>query len=634
MEQRSASLRIALRAAVVVSLIVAALAGAIIATELRPASHVAEARPRIARQPVLAAVAAAPSATATATPAPTATATSIPTPAAPTRAMLAVGSGPALPYGAWISAAQVTLRIRLAASTTATLIPEVEVEPVSAPFTGVPTAQGAPLQVRAGQQPLALVTVSRLADGQRYHWRARVRAANGAASLWSGDGLFGVSRTAPPPPRLVLSSVRLNAWSAVAPVVLRWTDSGSLAPINHFEYALVKDAQSGARTPTWQRAHGSVLALSRPAQGYWHVLVRAVDAAGNQSATVEWSFGMADDAPPAPRIVSADPAQGAVSNVATPAVRWTGGAGVAPLASFEYRLSAGAAPRADEPWIPAAGSRLALSRLSDGTWYVQLRSVDVVGHHSTPTTWSFQLDRARPKLRAVALFSTGFTPPFEKLHLSFTLTKPAAVVYHVVAAGMKTPLVSHSLGLQQPGFKVLTWNGYLAHKKVAPVGAYALVIDVRDAAGNQTTFTTQAVNVLDKRILISISKDALWAYQGNKILMHTLVTNGGPDTPTLPGIFHVLGHYPNFVFHSPFPQGSPLWYPDSPTNYALLYQASGGYFIHDAPWRSVYGPGSNSVAGTPGGNYTGSHGCTNVPLSQMQWLYNWADDGTLVQIVK
>jgi len=101
----------------------------------------------------------------------------------------------------------------------------------------------------------------------------------------------------------------------------------------------------------------------------------------------------------------------------------------------------------------------------------------------------------------------------------------------------------------------------------------------------------------------------------------------------LPGIFHVEAKIPNMVFHSPWPKGSPLYYPPSPTNYAMLYNANGGYFIHDSPWRSNYGPGSNSVAGTPGGNFTGTHGCTNVPLSAMTEFYSWTDVGTLVQVV-
>jgi lipoprotein-anchoring transpeptidase ErfK/SrfK len=59
---------------------------------------------------------------------------------------------------------------------------------------------------------------------------------------------------------------------------------------------------------------------------------------------------------------------------------------------------------------------------------------------------------------------------------------------------------------------------------------------------------------------------------------------------------------------------------------------SGGYFIHDAPWRTAYGKGTNS--GTqPGTNYGGTHGCVNVPYAAEKFLYSWAPVGTRVHIV-
>lgn len=652
MGRRSTGLRIAFRIALALSLIAAALTGAFIATELRPPNHVAAERQHAVRLPAPLHIAQAAPATTTATASgtatatasatasetetslPTATSTPAPTPAAPTRAMLVADAGRALPYGAWTRSRTLTLRIMLAPPRAAdTLVAQVEVQPAERPFTGKVTAQGAPVEVQAGESAQTTIAVANLEDGLLYHWRVRARSASGTFSTWSGGGLFGVNTVAPAAPRLVSSSVPLRAWSKSAPVTMRWSETAQRAPISYYAYALVGGVQP-EQAVVWHQTHDSSLTLPALAQGYWHLRVQAVDAAGNRSAVTDWAFGLASDGPPAPRIVSANPADGATSNVITPTIRWAGAAAAAPLAGFEYRLSPESAPPVSVPWTPAAGTKLALSRLADGHWSFQLRSVDVVGNYSPPVMWSFRLDRVRPTLTALALFTTSFTPPIEHLHLRFKLNKAATVTYRVLAVGSKKVLLSHSIGMQQLGTKALTWDGYLAHRKLAPAGNYTLVIDAADAAGSRIQVSTAPVSVLDKRILISLSKEALWAYQGKTLLLHTLVTNGGPDTPTLPGIFHVLGRYPNFVFHSPWPKGSPLWYPDSPTTYALLYQAQGGYFIHDAPWRSVYGPGSNSVAGTPGGNYTGSHGCTNVPFDQMQWLYAWADPGTLIQIVK
>jgi lipoprotein-anchoring transpeptidase ErfK/SrfK len=214
------------------------------------------------------------------------------------------------------------------------------------------------------------------------------------------------------------------------------------------------------------------------------------------------------------------------------------------------------------------------------------------------------------------------------------LSGTSAITYTISDAISGTALLTHAAGVHNAGTLTVHWNGRLGHTRLAPAGSYVMTIAAIDRAGNRTVVRTQPFTLSNKRILVSISKEKLWAYEGNKLVLQTLVTNGGPDTPTIPGIFHVQEKLLNWVMHSPWPKGSPLWYPDSPTNYDLLYNAEGGYFIHDAPWRSVFGPGSNSVLGTPGGSYTGTHGCTNVPIDVMARLYNWADTGTLIQIVE
>ena len=86
------------------------------------------------------------------------------------------------------------------------------------------------------------------------------------------------------------------------------------------------------------------------------------------------------------------------------------------------------------------------------------------------------------------------------------------------------------------------------------------------------------------------------------------------------------------TFTSPWPYGSPYWYPPTYINYALEWNA-GGFFLHDSWWHSVYGPGTNLWHYDPKfGWQWGSHGCIAMPLSAAQWLYYWAPIGTLVQI--
>jgi lipoprotein-anchoring transpeptidase ErfK/SrfK len=61
--------------------------------------------------------------------------------------------------------------------------------------------------------------------------------------------------------------------------------------------------------------------------------------------------------------------------------------------------------------------------------------------------------------------------------------------------------------------------------------------------------------------------------------------------------------------------------------YAMEFESS-GFFIHDAPWRSRYGPGTN--------NDNGTHGCVNVPrnANQMDFLYGWTPIGTTVVVLQ
>jgi lipoprotein-anchoring transpeptidase ErfK/SrfK len=126
-----------------------------------------------------------------------------------------------------------------------------------------------------------------------------------------------------------------------------------------------------------------------------------------------------------------------------------------------------------------------------------------------------------------------------------------------------------------------------------------------------------------KVMVVSLSRQVLTAYQDGAAVLTTYVATGRPALPTPVGVYHIFARYSPYKMISPWPYGSPYWYPDSWTNWAMEF-AGGGYFIHDAPWRSWYGPGSNI--------YNGTHGCVNVPYSQMAFLWKWAPMGTTVVV--
>ena len=126
-----------------------------------------------------------------------------------------------------------------------------------------------------------------------------------------------------------------------------------------------------------------------------------------------------------------------------------------------------------------------------------------------------------------------------------------------------------------------------------------------------------------KVIVISLSRQVLTAYQDGNAILTTFVATGRPALPTPPGVYRIFARYSPYQMISPWPYGSAFWYPPSWTNWAMEFR-SGGYFIHDAPWRSWYGPGANL--------YNGTHGCVNVPYSPMATLWSWAPIGTTVVV--
>lgn len=136
-----------------------------------------------------------------------------------------------------------------------------------------------------------------------------------------------------------------------------------------------------------------------------------------------------------------------------------------------------------------------------------------------------------------------------------------------------------------------------------------------------------------RSIGLSLSRQHLWAYDGGIAVFDADVTTGAPDKPTPTGVYYVQKKIPNFKFISPWQPSSPLWYPDSPTHYALQFRED-GYYIHDAPWRPYYGPGTNTPHLDPDGTVReGSHGCVNTQLSTIQFLAPWTSLGTPVNII-
>ena len=139
---------------------------------------------------------------------------------------------------------------------------------------------------------------------------------------------------------------------------------------------------------------------------------------------------------------------------------------------------------------------------------------------------------------------------------------------------------------------------------------------------------TMNATVPEKALVISLKEQVLRAYLHGKPIWWSYITTGRPGLETDPGNFRVYSKQAPFTMHSPWPKGSPYWYPDSKVKMVMWF--NGGDGIHDAYWRSRYGPGTEYPHYDPSGEDNGTHGCVNVPYSNMVWLWNWTPTGTAV----
>lgn len=168
-------------------------------------------------------------------------------------------------------------------------------------------------------------------------------------------------------------------------------------------------------------------------------------------------------------------------------------------------------------------------------------------------------------------------------------------------------------------------------KQQSAFGAAVKEWDIRSLAAKVSADYARTVPA--KMIVVSTETQTARVYQDGQVVLTTPVTTGGPELPTDHGVFHIYFKTSPFVFHSPFPVGSPYYYLPSPVQYWMPFDGQEG--LHDASWRSNFGPGSNYQPTDLGtGHYIlGTHGCVNLPLAAAAFIWNFAPVGTTVVVI-
>lgn len=382
-----------------------------------------------------------------------------------------------------------------------------------------------------------------------------------------------------------------------------------------------------------------VISHLRNGIGYrWRVRLRGADG-----RTTPWSAPSSGASPLAPAFVVdlTAPAAPTVSSTSHPDpstwynttlanLTWTTPSDRGGIAGYAYSLDR--SPSGTPPArLMTRGNSLSVLIPGDGAWYAHVRAVDRAGNWGPAGSFSLHVDRTPPALDGVTFAHLSFDPDIEREVITATLVNRAALQVQIInqADGALTRVLTLA---PHTGPVQVVWDGRDRHGKPAPEGSYRFLLQAADAFGQTAIGDYSGIAVLRHRIVVSLSKQKLTVYQGNTPITSTLVTTGNRALPTPLGTFHILEKATHLTMISPWPRSSPFYYPPSLVQYALMFDW-GGYYIHDAPWRSFFGPGSNAKLGTPGQNLTGTHGCINTPTAFAAWLYDWAPVGTVLQVV-
>jgi len=131
-----------------------------------------------------------------------------------------------------------------------------------------------------------------------------------------------------------------------------------------------------------------------------------------------------------------------------------------------------------------------------------------------------------------------------------------------------------------------------------------------------------------KVITLNLTLQEAIFYDNGCVVRASPITTGRPYLRTPTGDFHVFFKTSPFTMVSPWPKGSPFWYPTGTVTWVMEFDV-GGYFIHDASWEppSMFGPGSENTS-------IASHGCVHLPTPMMRWAYQWTPIGTPVIITQ
>jgi LysM repeat protein len=128
--------------------------------------------------------------------------------------------------------------------------------------------------------------------------------------------------------------------------------------------------------------------------------------------------------------------------------------------------------------------------------------------------------------------------------------------------------------------------------------------------------------VENKRIIVSLSGQRMWAYENGALLWEWPVSTGIPSSPTAPGVFQVQYHDPNAYAAS-----WDLWMPYFIGIYRPVPTSDFMNGFHGFPTRD-----GASLLWTGDLGRPVTYGCILLGHTSAPLLYEWAEEGVIVEI--
>jgi lipoprotein-anchoring transpeptidase ErfK/SrfK len=128
--------------------------------------------------------------------------------------------------------------------------------------------------------------------------------------------------------------------------------------------------------------------------------------------------------------------------------------------------------------------------------------------------------------------------------------------------------------------------------------------------------------VKEKRIIVSISQQRMWAYEKGALTWEWPVSTGIPSSPTAPGIFQIQSHDAEAYAAS-----WNLWMPHFMGIYRPVPSSHFMNGFHGFPTR-----GGSTLLWTGDLGHPVTYGCILVSSDNAVTLYNWADEGVVVEV--